>query len=377
MKELSKLINRDKSCLTGKKITKSLWSIDNFPVFFGCVNTNFAEDLKTKMEFFVEEKTGLIQLNKLIPLEILYQKQHAFGVGEIWDKHYTNFAKFISKGDQKSIIEIGGATERLANKYLSIVDSNWTIIEPNPTKFENKEINVIKGFFEDSSTNINSSDTIVFSHVLEHAYDPALFMQLIYNKINNGQKVYLSYPRLEIWLDKKYTNALNFEHTVLLTETHLDVMFEKIGFQINEKEYFQDHSVFYKLTKSEPKSINFPNLYKQNVKLFNSFIKHHEDDVKKLNDLMIDSQNNFYLFGAHIFSQFLIVLGLNTDKIKFVLDNSEEKQGKRLYGTQLWVRSPKILFNEKDPIVILKAANYNEEIKENILSSINPNCKFL
>ena len=131
------------------------------------------------------------------------------------------------------------------------------------------------------------------------------------------------------------------------------------------------------MTKSEPKSINFPNLYKQNVKLFNSFIKHHEDDVKKLNDLMIDSQNNFYLFGAHIFSQFLIVLGLNTDKIKFVLDNSEEKQGKRLYGTQLWVRSPKILFNEKDPIVILKAANYNEEIKENILSSINPNCKFL
>ena len=97
MKELSKLINRDKSCLTGKKITKSLWSIDNFPVYFGCVNTNFAEDLKTKMEFFIEEKTGLIQLNKLIPLEILYQNQHAFGVGEIWNKHYVNFAKFISK----------------------------------------------------------------------------------------------------------------------------------------------------------------------------------------------------------------------------------------------------------------------------------------
>ena len=95
MKEISNLINRDQSCLTGQQITKSLWKINDFPVFFGCVNSDFEEDLKTKMEFFIEEKTGLIQLNKLIPLEILYQNQHAFGVGEIWDKHYYNFAKFI------------------------------------------------------------------------------------------------------------------------------------------------------------------------------------------------------------------------------------------------------------------------------------------
>ena len=377
MKEISNLINRDQSCLTGQQITKSLWKINDFPVFFGCVTSDFEEDLKTKMEFFIEEKTGLIQLNKLIPLEILYQNQHAFGVGEIWDKHYYNFAKFISKKCQSSIIEIGGATERLANKYLTIIDSNWTIIEPNPTEFENKKINVIKGFFEDSSINIKPSDTIVFSHVLEHAYDPALFMQLIYDKINIGQKVYLSYPRLELWLDKKYTNALNFEHTVFLTEPHLDAIFEKIGFKINEKEYFQDHSVFYELTKSEPKLINFPNLYEQNLSLFNSFIRHHEDDVKKLNELMKASKTHFYLFGAHIFSQFLIVLGLNTDKIKFIVDNSEEKQEKRLYGTKLIVKSPKILINEKNPVLILRAANYNDEIKEDILKNINESTVFI
>ena len=57
-----------------------------------------------------------------------------------------------------------------------------------------------------------------------------------------------------------------------------------------------------------------------------------------------------------------------------MLDNSEEKQEKRLYGTKLIVKSPKILIEEKDPVVILKAANYNEEIKENILSKINANC---
>ena len=197
------------------------------------------------------------------------------------------------------------------------------------TEFKNKKINVIKGFFEDSSINIQSSDTIVFSHVLEHAYDPALFMQLIYNKINYGQTVYLSYPRLEVWLDKKYTNALNFEHTVFLTEPHLDAMFEKIGFKLNKKEYFQDHSVFYKLTKSEPKIINFPNLYDQNITLFNSFIKHHQDDVRKLNNLMSASQSHFYLFGAHIFSQFLIVWDLTLIKLSscLIIQKKNKRKG--------------------------------------------------
>ena len=60
MKEISNLINRDQSCLTGQQITKSLWKINDFPVFFGCVNSDFKEDLKTKMEFFIEEKTAYI-----------------------------------------------------------------------------------------------------------------------------------------------------------------------------------------------------------------------------------------------------------------------------------------------------------------------------
>jgi len=202
MKQLESHIKRDKSCLTNKVISKSLFKIRNFPVFFGCVDSQIDEDLKTDMEFFIEEETGLIQLNKLIPLEILYQKQHAFGVGSVWNLHYEQFAKFISNGSHENVIEIGGATERLANKYLSVQDAVWTIIEPNPSEFKNKEIKVIKGFFEDSKVSINQDDIVVFSHVLEHAYDPRVFLNMIYEKIKKGQNLYFSYPRLEIWLEK-------------------------------------------------------------------------------------------------------------------------------------------------------------------------------
>ena len=307
MKEIDSLISRNESCLTNKKVTEKLICIKNVPVFFGCVESQLEEDLKTDMEFFIEKETGLIQLNKLIPLEILYQKQHAFGVGAIWDSHYKKFAEFISKGSHANIIEIGGATERLANKYFSLQDANWTIVEPNPCEFSNKKIKVKRGFFEDFNILVNVDDTIVFSHVLEHAYSPNQFLKKIYDKLKIGQELYFSYPRLEIWLDKKYTNALNFEHTVFLTEPHLDILLQNIGFNLEKKDYFLDHSVFYKVTKTKEESSfkNYPNLYKKNKQLFKEYIEFHKNQVHTLNKLMNESTGEFYLFGAHIFSQFL------------------------------------------------------------------------
>ena len=51
------------------------------------------------------------------------------------------------------------------------------------------------------------------------------------------------------------------------------------------------------------------------------------------------------------------------------------KQGKRLYG-KILVCSPKVL-KEKNPVVILKAGVYNDEIKKDILTNINSKTIFL
>jgi len=84
-----------------------------------------------------------------------------------------------------------------------------------------------------------------------------------------------------------------------------------------------------------------------------------------------------YLFGAHVFAQYLIEMGLNTDKIVCLLDNDPQKHGKRLYGTHLKVASPKVLHDVSDPMVILKAGVYNEEIKRDIWENINFTTRFL
>jgi hypothetical protein len=99
---------------------------------------------------------------------------------------------------------------------------------------------------------------------------------------------------------------------------------------------------------------------------------------------MISSYNNkldqiggpVYLFGAHVFAQFLIQMGLDLTLIVSIIDNDKNKQGKRLYGSNLMVESPAILSDTDNPIVILKAGVYNEEIKDDILNNINRSCIF-
>jgi hypothetical protein len=41
------------------------------------------------------------------------------------------------------------------------------------------------------------------------------------------------------------------------------------------------------------------------------------------------------------------------------------------------VRTPKLLATVESPVVLLKAGQYTEEIKEDILSNINPKTRFI
>jgi len=91
---------------------------------------------------------------------------------------------------------------------------------------------------------------------------------------------------------------------------------------------------------------------------------------------MKNHNGEIYIFGAHIFSQNLIFNGLDTSSINYILDNDPDKHDQILYGTNLEVKSPNIIKKNNNPLIILRAAAYNNEIKEGIMS-INQNSKFL
>jgi hypothetical protein len=371
-------IQRSKDVVTGEANLEHLYTFKDFPVFMGCTDQPQEEDLVADMSWHISPSSGMIQLNPLLPLEVVYAEEHGSGtVGDVWNQHHIAFAEFVTKYTSvRSVLEIGGLHGHLAKKCLEKRDLNWTIVEPNPRVDASIPVKVIRAFFDDKFTSEEKYDAVVHSHVLEHIYDPLTFMRHVASFMNRDSLLIMSVPNLEAMLRNKYTNCLNFEHTYFASEDFVKYFLSYFGYELIESNYFRDdHSVFFcaKKVKDTVEEIAIPGeFYIKNKRLFEDYISYHKGLIEELNKI----EGSVYLFGAHIFSQYLLQFGLDSSKIVNILDNDPNKQEKRLYGTNLIVKSPEGLKDVEEGTVILKAGMYNSEIKEQI-NKINSNIKFI
>ena len=125
-------IYRNNDVVLGGFDLEDLYTFKNFPVFMGCTEQATADDIFFDMEWKISKESGAIQLNPLLPLDIVYKAQHGSGTtGKSWDEHHTAFADFIFKYNAKNVLEIGGLHGILATKYINKnSDVKWTIVEP-------------------------------------------------------------------------------------------------------------------------------------------------------------------------------------------------------------------------------------------------------
>ncbi len=77
---------RNKSVITGKENLEQLYTFKDFPVFFGCVDHGPENDIKADMSWAICPESGVIQLDKLIPLDVLY---HRANQGIWFDRNHT------------------------------------------------------------------------------------------------------------------------------------------------------------------------------------------------------------------------------------------------------------------------------------------------
>lgn len=367
-------IARRASIITGKENLEPLYTYKNFPVFFGCVETTPEEDVRADMSWAICPESGVIQIDKLLPLDILYQAQHMDGTGPTWQAFYDDFAGYIARQKPITVLEIGGGQGALAEAFTKKTDgTHWTIVEPNPLHAGNDRIKIIPEFFDENFRHEGTYDAVVMSHTLEHAYDPNQFLRDIASYLKPGQTFILAYPNLRLWLEKKFTTALNFEHNVFLTDYFVDYLMVKHGFRIIEKHFYGEHSVYYtveKLATPDPLPA-YENKYTEYKGLFMDFVNYHTAIVAQFNDAMKKHHGEVYLFGAHIFSQYLLEFGLKAERITSILDNSKLKKGKRLYGSTLMVENPEVIRGKKSPGVILKVGPYRDEVAKQ-LKELNP-----
>jgi 2-polyprenyl-3-methyl-5-hydroxy-6-metoxy-1,4-benzoquinol methylase len=368
-----KSVIRNKCCICESIDLKFFFEILKFPIFMGTTLDSQTEDIFQDQKWVLCDKCGCLQLSELIPLKILYSKEHSAGaVGEIWKNHHKMFAYFILADAPKSICEIGSARCELASIILEEnSETTYLIIEPNPLKVP-KKARLITGFIEENLNELANYDAVVHSHVLEHIYNPRLFISDVAKSMKLNSIMYISFPNIAKLIDTRGTNSLNFEHTYFLHPDQLKSLLDVYGLKVLREEKYLDHSYFFKVLKQSNV------IAKQHI----LNISHTADAFKEMwqdlasfvhstNILISKNPIPTFLFGAHIFSQGLISLGLDTKFINGVLDNSVDKQGERLYGSNLEVFSFETIRGIGSVRVILKASHYQDEVRNQIIS-INP-----
>ena len=364
--------------VSNEKDLEPLFSIKQLPVFQGCVTHPIEQDLKEDLNFYISRSSGMVQLSPVLPLELIYQTDHNTGaIGQIWIDHHKEFSRFLLKYNPTCVFEIGGS-HGILSKTCHDTNPNidWTIIDPAPNPIDGLSSKIINGFFNRDTVIPPDVDMIVHSHVLEHIYDPSgLFDKL--SQLPLGTHLCFSIPNLSKSIEGKFTNALSFEHTYFCTEEYVRYWLAKSRFSLIKMQEFGDHSVFYSAVRSETAPISMPKNYEKNKKLFTEFVDYHSENIFKLNQYIKNTTLPVYLFGGHVFSQALLAMGLEEESIVAVLDNSIQKQNRRLYGTRLTVYSPKILAEIDEAVVILQAGQYTEEIRKDIIDNINARIIFI
>ena len=383
------IINRNNCVITGKNDLEKLINLEDFPVFIGATSEPFASDKFHDMSWSISRKSGVIQLDKLLPLDLVYSGFHSEAVGAVWENHRIKFSKFIQKNKQDGdIIEMGGSDGKMASLYMQTAENDsalsckWTIVEPNiPDSIKNLNSNIdyIDGYIEEKINTITNVSNFVHSHVLEHLYEPKDIINIIARKQVVGDRTIFAIPNLKLYVENLFVNALNFEHTYYITDEVVNYLFLQAGYKLVDKELYVNHGIYYCFEKTDLKDIktNFSDdLYLENKNAYLNLINFYKKEVNEYNEMINAHDGDVFLFGGHIFSQFLLYLGLKQDKIISILDNSIQKHNKRLYGYNLIIKNPDVIKDLNNPLVILKVGQYFEEVKKQLLS-LNINVKIV
>jgi SAM-dependent methyltransferase len=377
MSELA-LIDRHHCVLTGAEDLEPVYTLPHFPVHMGCVDQPRDADLFADMRWMQSRSSGSLQLDPVVPLELVYLGAHNATIGATWEAHHEAFAAFLAGCRPQTVLEFGGADGYLATAVGRQIDGlDWTILDANPTVSERRGLRVRRGLVMPGIEIPRDVDAVVHSHFIEHLYEPRELLTSIAATMRPGAHMVFSAPSMLDQLGQGYANAVNFEHTVFLRHEYIQYLLDVTGFELVRSERFRDHSIFFDaVVTGTPMTRAVPDLGHENRKLLTSFLDGMASDAGELAQRCRSWAGDVYLFGAHVFAQFLLNAGLPEELLAGVLDNNPAKAGRRLYGTGLTVEPPSVLAGRQGIAVILRAAHYNEEIRRQIHMEINGDVEF-
>lgn len=340
-----------------------LFEVKDLPTYMGCVDSSYLykDDYYADLQFGVCPFTGTIQSMNRLPSDKIYIQPHNACVGQLWTNHLEAFVSFIIENlpPNSKVCEIGGGDGSLARRCIDKV-LEWHIIDPNtpPSRFEHSKLVYHDGYYPEVF--VEDADVVIHSHLIEHIRDPREF----FSRISAPLQLF-SVPYFEYNMSHGNPNSLNFEHENALTIPVIHSLLKSCGYTFSFNSYL-NFSSFYKAEKiSSIRKITKLCDTQKSTKLLSLYKSKLMEHAEALDSQSRHKQGDYYFFGAHIFYTMLRSLGLNT-KFVALLDNSPLKIGKRLYGTDLNVFSPKHIENKRNVVVVVPHTLFQNEMIEQI-----------
>jgi predicted SAM-dependent methyltransferase len=350
------MIHREECAICSGELA-SLYVIDNMPIKLCCVDSVEGECFP--ISFSRCRICNTIQLDRLIPLDVLYSSSHnTVSVGKTWENYFRMFCDKVGEIVEDAVVlEIGDPSGRVACA-LSNYDV-WYIVEPNKNESVQwkENIHFIEDFFDENFSLGFSVDRIVHSHVFEHIYSPNVFLKKCWNVLKEEGEMFFGIPNMEYIAKYNLAPCLGvfFEHTIFLSKENIKYLLNRNGFEIVSIYDYENHSILFHVKKVMPAFIDVVSITDYTPVFLNS-IENWKAMIRSVDDSI-----ELYIFGASYNSQYILALGLANKKIMGILDNCKEKQGKYLYGYPLKIFSPSVICG-KVCGVIVKNGYYSNEI---------------
>jgi 2-polyprenyl-3-methyl-5-hydroxy-6-metoxy-1,4-benzoquinol methylase len=332
---------------------KTVFKFEKFPLSVCTQEGNLDSEKELLIPAFIEEdETGLITFLPYVDPKLIYLAQHNSSLGKTWQGHNDEFAKYVLSSEKESVVDVGGGSGNIYKSYIKYnQDVKWKIIDLNPT-LEDSKVTIIKGYYNPEY--INSTDTVITSHFVEHLADLRTFLVTLRER--NPKQHIFTLPNFKQYAKSNYSATLMFEHPHYLTEDYLDYILANTGWEIVDKHYYKDHSIFFTTKPATPKELDVKFDCSIDIVNFLDYMQQRADSVKHL--------DKFYLFGAHFTYYYMLNMGIREDQIAAVVDNDTKKQNRRMYGTNTPVIGPQDL--PEGSQLFVEMGPYNEEIKNGL-----------
>jgi hypothetical protein len=313
------------------------------------------------------KKCNSCQIKYIGDLNIVYGSNHVDNYGIVKNEKFNLFTKFILDNSKKinNIIEVGACHNGLAINILNKLDIFYTIIEPSLIINNENHINIkyIKDYFENIDLENINANTLIMSDVYEHFYNPIEIIEKIQN--SKIEFIYINHPHFDYMIKNNILLFLNTEHTFLIEHQYLFSLFENYGFQLNNLQNYNNHSLFLEFKRTKIYNNLLYNINTLNN--VNTFINIAQDKIREINNYMTQNKK-FYIWPCSTHSITLFQYGLDYTKLTGILDNSPNKIGKFLNCYNLFCYSFDNMINKNDEnicIFIGGAGNYLNELDLN------------